>query len=44
VGERPHPFQGYVKDGGLVSYGPRDTDLFRRAAGVPRIIEVAAYG
>jgi putative tryptophan/tyrosine transport system substrate-binding protein len=26
-------FQGFVQDGGLVSYGPSDADLFRRAAG-----------
>jgi putative ABC transport system substrate-binding protein len=26
-------FQGFVEDGGLMSYGPSDTDLFRRAAG-----------
>jgi putative ABC transport system substrate-binding protein len=28
-----YPFQAYVEDGGLVSYGPSDADLFRRAAG-----------
>jgi len=28
-----YPFQGYVEDGGLMSYGPNDSDLFRRAAG-----------
>lgn len=28
-----YPFQGYVEDGGLMSYGPNDADLFRRAAG-----------
>jgi len=28
-----YPFQGYVEDGGLMSYGPDDADLFRRAAG-----------
>jgi putative ABC transport system substrate-binding protein len=27
-----YPFQGYVEDGGLMSYGPNDADLFRRAA------------
>jgi putative ABC transport system substrate-binding protein len=27
-----YPFQGYVEDGGLMSYGPSDTDLFRRSA------------
>ena len=26
-----YPFQGYVEEGGLMSYGPSDTDLFRRA-------------
>jgi ABC-type uncharacterized transport system substrate-binding protein len=25
-------FQGFVEEGGLMSYGPSDTDLFRRAA------------
>jgi ABC-type uncharacterized transport system substrate-binding protein len=35
-----YPFQGYVEDGGLMSYGPSDTDLFRRAAGyVDRILK-----
>jgi putative ABC transport system substrate-binding protein len=34
-----YPFQGYVEDGGLMSYGPSDTDLFRRSAGyVDRIL------
>ncbi len=34
-----YPFQGYVEDGGLVSYGPSDVDLYRRAAGyVDRIL------
>jgi len=28
-----YPFQGYVEDGGLISYGPSDADLFGRAAG-----------
>jgi putative ABC transport system substrate-binding protein len=28
-----YPFQAYVEDGGLISYGPSDADLFRRAAG-----------
>jgi putative tryptophan/tyrosine transport system substrate-binding protein len=28
-----YPFQGYVDDGGLMSYGPNDADLFRRTAG-----------
>jgi putative ABC transport system substrate-binding protein len=27
-----YPFGGYVEDGGLMSYGPNDADLFRRAA------------
>jgi ABC-type uncharacterized transport system substrate-binding protein len=32
-------FQGFVEEGGLVSYGPSDTDLYRRAAGyVDRIL------
>jgi ABC-type uncharacterized transport system substrate-binding protein len=28
-----YPFQGYVEEGGLISYGPSDADLFKRAAG-----------
>jgi putative ABC transport system substrate-binding protein len=37
-----YPFQGYVEDGGLMSYGPSDTDLFRRTAGyVDRILKGA---
>ena len=37
-----YPFQGYVEDGGLISYGPSDADLFRRAAGyVDRILKGA---
>jgi putative ABC transport system substrate-binding protein len=37
-----YPFQGYVEEGGLMSYGPSDTDLFRRAAGyVDRILKGA---
>src|SRR6202012_1094889 len=37
-----YPFQGYVEAGGLMSYGPSDTDLFRRASGyVDRILDGA---
>jgi putative ABC transport system substrate-binding protein len=33
-------FQGFVEEGGLMSYGPSDTDLFRRAAAyVDRILK-----
>lgn len=40
-----YPFQGYVEDGGLVSYGPSDVDLFRRAAGyVDRILRGSRPG
>jgi putative tryptophan/tyrosine transport system substrate-binding protein len=40
-----YPFQGYVEDGGLVSYGPSDADLFRRAAGyVDRILKGTKLG
>jgi putative tryptophan/tyrosine transport system substrate-binding protein len=40
-----YPFQGYVEDGGLVSYGPSDADLFRRAAGyVDRILKGTRAG
>src|SRR3954447_4244864 len=35
-------FQGFAEEGGLVSYGPSDTDLFRRAASyVDRILKGA---
>ena len=35
-----YPFQRYVEDGGLLSYGPDDNDLFRRAADyVERILK-----
>lgn len=40
-----YPFEGYVEDGGLMSYGPSDADLFRRAAGyVDRILRGARPG
>lgn len=33
-------FQGFAEEGGLLSYGPSDADLFRRAAGyVDRILK-----
>ena len=35
-------FQGFAEEGGLMSYGPSDTDLFRRAAAsVDRILKGA---
>jgi putative tryptophan/tyrosine transport system substrate-binding protein len=35
-----YSFQGFVEEGGLLSYGPSDADLFRRAAGyVDRILK-----
>ena len=35
-------FQGFVEEGGLMSYGPSDADLFRRTAGyVDRILKGA---
>jgi putative ABC transport system substrate-binding protein len=40
-----YPFQEYVEDGGFMSYGPSDTDLYRRAAGyVDRLIKGAKPG
>jgi putative ABC transport system substrate-binding protein len=35
-----HFFQGFAEDGGLMSYGPSDADLYHRAAGyVDRILK-----
>jgi len=37
-----YSFEGFVEEGGLISYGPSDADLFRRAAGyVDRILKGA---
>jgi putative ABC transport system substrate-binding protein len=37
-----YPFQGFAEEGGLMSYGPSDADLFRRTAGyVDRILKGA---
>jgi putative ABC transport system substrate-binding protein len=38
-------FQGFVEEGGMMSYGPGDADLFRRSAGyVDRILKGARPG